>query len=184
MALANIIGFYINLPIGGAVVIILLLIHIPDQAIKEKWPLSTLLTKLDLIGFAIFLPAALMFFIALQFGSNKYAWNSATVIGLFIGAGLTFPIFLLWEWRTGDEAMLPFSMISKRTVWSSCITRLFYMGDIVVVSYWLPIFFQTVKEVSPVRSGYYTLPVILIQMGFAVVSSGAGKPFKNRYYPP
>lgn len=70
--------------------------------------------------------------------------------------------------------MLPFSMARKRIVWSSCVMRFFYMGDIVVVSYYLPIFFQTVKGVSPVRSGYYTLPVILVQMGLAVVSSGAG----------
>jgi len=74
--------------------------------------------------------------------------------------------------------MLPFSMIAKKTVWSSCATRLFYMGDIFVVPYWLPIFFQTVKGVSPVRSGYYTSAVILIQAVFAVISSVAGKHFK------
>ncbi len=154
---------------------VLLSIHIPDQIIKERLPFLSLLSTLDLIGFGLFLPASIMFFLALQFGGNEFDWNSPTVIGLFIGAGLTLVIFLLWEWRTGDEAMLPFSMISKRIIWSSCVTRLFYMGDTIVVSYYLPIFFQAVKEVSPVRSGYYTLPVILVQMILAVVSSVAGK---------
>lgn len=116
-----------------------------------------------------------MLFLALQFGGSQFAWNSATIIGLFVGAGITFLIFLWWEWRTGDEAMLPFSVIRKKVLWSSCVTRFFYMGDIMVVSYYLPIYFQTVKQVSPLRSGYYTLPVILIQMVFAVGTSGAGK---------
>ncbi len=172
---ANLAGFWINLPIGAVVAIVLLIIHVPDQVIKERLPFLTLLTTLDLVGFGLFLPASIMFFLALQFGGNEFSWNSPTVIGLSIGAGLTLIVFLLWEWRTGDEAMLPFSMISKRIVWSSCVTRLFYMGDIVVVSYYLPLYFQTVKEVSPVRSGYYTLPVILVQMILAVVSSVAGE---------
>lgn len=172
---ADLIGFWINLPVGGVVAIILLLIHIPDQITKEKFPHRRLLPKLDLFGFGIFLPSAIMFFLALQFGGNQFSWSSPTVISLFVAAGVTFALFLVWEWRAGDEGMLPFSIMRKKIVWSCCITRFFYMGDVMVVSYYLPLYFQTVKEVSPVRSGYYTLPVILIQMVFAVGASGAGK---------
>jgi len=172
---ANKPGFWINLPFGGVIAIILLIIDIPDQVIKEKWPISTMLTKLDLLGFGLFLPASVVFFLALTYGGDKYGWNSPTIIGLFIGAGFAFIIFLLWEWRVGDDAMFPFSMVAKRIVWTSCVTRMFYMGGINIVSYYLPIYFQTVKEVSPVQSGYYTLPVVLIQMVFAVASSGAGE---------
>jgi len=170
-------GFWINLPFGGVVAIILVLIHIPDQIIKDKLPLRKLLPKLDLLGFGIFLPSAIMFLLALQFGGNQFSWSSPTVIGLFVGGGVTFIIFLGWEWRIGDEAMIPFSILRKKIMWASCVVRFFYMGDIMVVSYYLPIYFQTVKEVSPVRSGYYCLPVILVQMIFAVGVSGAGKKF-------
>ncbi|KAN0116823.1 efflux pump [Hyaloscypha variabilis] len=165
--------FWINLPFGGVVAIILVLIHIPDQIIKDKLPLRKLLPKLDLLGFGIFLPSAIMFLLALQFGGNQFSWSSPTVIGLFVGGGVTFIIFLGWEWRIGDEAMIPFSILRKKIMWASCVVRFFYMGDIMVVSYYLPIYFQTVKEVSPVRSGYYCLPVILVQMIFAVGVSGA-----------
>jgi hypothetical protein len=72
--------------------------------------------------------------------------------------------------------------MAKRIVWSSCITRFFYMGDIMVVSDYLPIYFRTVKENSPVRSGYYILPLILISMVFAVGVSSAGK--KKFAHPP
>ncbi|KAE9376343.1 MFS general substrate transporter [Stipitochalara longipes BDJ] len=146
--------FWINLPLGGVVAFFLILIHIPDQIIKEKLPFRKLLPKLDLLGFGIFLPSAIMFFLALQFGGNKFAWSSPTVIGLFVGSAITFIIFLGWEWRTGDKAMIPFSVMRKKIMWSSCITFFFYMGDIMVV-------------------GCYCLPVILVQMIFAVGVSGA-----------
>jgi hypothetical protein len=66
-------GFWINLPFGGVVAIILVLIHIPDQIIKDKLPLRKLLPKLDLLGFGIFLPSAIMFLLALQFGGNQFS---------------------------------------------------------------------------------------------------------------
>lgn len=151
--------------------IVLLFIHIPDQIKKVDVPLREFITTLDLIGFTFFLPFAIMFFLALDYAGGQYPWDSPTIIGLFVGAGIMLVIFFCWEWRVGDAAMLPLSMMKKRIVCSSCIMRFFYMGDIVVLSYYLPIFFQTVKGLSPVRSGYYGLPVVLFQMSLAVVSS-------------
>ncbi|KAG6986530.1 hypothetical protein G7Y79_00078g099840, partial [Physcia stellaris] len=80
--------FYINLPIGGVTAAILLLIKIPDRTAQHKGtPLPTILReRLDLLGFAIFAPAAIQFLLALQWGGTKYRWNSPTVIGLFCGA--------------------------------------------------------------------------------------------------
>src|ERR1700742_3823480 len=101
------------------------MIHIPEQMKKERLPLRKLLGKLDLPGFAVFGPTAIMFFLALEYGGNQYRWNSPTVIGLFVGAGVALILFLVVEWRAGDEAMLPISMIRRRIVWSSCLALLF-----------------------------------------------------------
>jgi hypothetical protein len=79
--------------------------------------LSTIVESLDLLGFSMFAPAAIMFFLALQYGGNQYTWNSATVICLFCGAGITFIVFLYWEYYKGNAAMIPFSILQKRIVW-------------------------------------------------------------------
>jgi hypothetical protein len=170
-------GFYINLPIGGLVAALLVFIQVPDQIIKPEGRsvLRTVLKKLDLIGFALFAPAAIQFLLALQYGGNKYSWNSATVIGLFCGAGGTFMVFLAWEYREGDAAMIPFSMVREKAVWSSCLVMLFLMAMTFCASYYLPIYFQAVKGVSPMLSGVYLLPSILSQLLFAVVSGVLGK---------
>ena len=130
--------------------------------------------KLDLLGFAIFAPAAIQFFLSLEWGGTKYAWGNAKIIGLFCGAAGTFVIFLAWEYRKGDNAMVPFSMMRRKVIWSSCIVQLFFFGGVVTFSYYLPIYFQAVKGVSPTLSGVYLLPSILTQILSAVVSGILG----------
>lgn len=131
----------------------------------------TLPSKLDLIGFALFAPAAIQLLLALQYGGTHFAWNSAQVIGLFCGAAGTFIVFLSWQYYKGDAAMIPFSMVQKRTVWTSCLTYGFLMSQLYCASYYLPVYFQGVKGATPTLSGVYLLPSILGQL-FAAIGSG------------
>ncbi|KAL2215069.1 major facilitator superfamily [Thermoascus aurantiacus ATCC 26904] len=165
--------FYINLPIGALVAILLVSINIPDTVRPgELSVFQTITTQLDLVGFALFGPAAIQFFLALDYGGNQYSWNSATVIGLFCGAGGTFIVFLVWEYFKGDEAMIPFSMVRRRAVWSACLVQLFF-GMNNLAAYYLPIYFQAVKGATPMLSGVYMLPSIISQLFGAVVSGAA-----------
>ena len=160
------------------VAVLLILIKIPDRIVKiegNKNTIQTVLKKLDLIGFAIFAPAAIQFLLALQWGGNQYAWDSSHVIGLLCGAAATLLVFLAWEYREGDGAMIPFSMLRQRIVWSSCLVSFFFMGLVMCATYYLPIYFQAVKNASPMMSGVYVLPSILSQMVLAVASGVLGR---------
>lgn len=121
-----------------------------------------------------------MLLMALQWGGQKYAWSSATIIGLLCGGMSTLLAFLAWEWYIGENAMIPISMIRKRVVWSSCLVTGFFFGSLLLFSYYLPIYFQTIKGASPTMSGVYMLPGILTQMIAAVVSGVLGE-FANSY---
>src|SRR5208282_4029365 len=153
--------------------VFLLLMKIPDRVersgTKRATVLSTL-SKLDLVGFFLFAPLAIMFLMAVEWGGTNYAWQSATIIGLFCGAGGIFIIFAVWEYRKGDKAMFPYSMLRRRVVWSSCLVIGFFFGHLLTISYYLPIYFQAVKGVSPALSGVYILPGILSQMMMAIIS--------------
>ncbi len=155
----------------------LFFVKVPAQTPKPKAMsvVRTLPAKLDLIGFAIFAPAAIQLLLALQYGGNQFAWNSATVIGLFCGAAGTFIVFLAWDYYKGDAAMIPLSMLRKRTVWSSCLVYGFLMSQMFCTSYYLPIYFQGVKGVSPTLSGVYLLPSILAQLFLAIGTGTMGK---------
>lgn len=169
-------GFYINLPVGAVTIATILLVAIPDRRKQpdmkaEKFALS----KLDLPGFALFAPFAIMVLLALEYGGNQYAWNSATVIGLFVGGFVLLIIFVLWEIREGNQAMIPMPVLRKRQIWSSCVASFFLFGSMLGAGYFLPVYFQSVKGMTPVGSGVAMLPAIVSQLAAGVVAGFLSK---------
>ncbi|KAL3426138.1 major facilitator superfamily transporter [Phlyctema vagabunda] len=164
--------FYINLPCGAVVGVLLFLVKVPDMGNKkaERKGIANTLAKLDLLGFSLFAPAAIQFILALQWGGVKYAWGSATIIGLFCGAFGTLLVFLAWENHVGDDAMIPFSVIKRRVVWCSCLNYGCLMGSILSSTYYLPIYFQAVRNATPIISGVDILPTILSTMIAGIVA--------------
>ncbi|WPG99119.1 Hypothetical protein R9X50_00193000 [Acrodontium crateriforme] len=165
--------FYLNLPLGALAVTFLTFLQIPELSVKEP-PMKVLRdihNKLDLVGFVIFAPAAVMLLLALQWGGNQYPWNSSVVIGLFCSAGATFLVWLAWDYYKKDKAMIPLSMLRKQHVWVSGVSMGFLSSSMTILSYYLPIYFQSVRGKSAAISGVYLLPGILSQL-IGAVSSG------------
>lgn len=170
-------GFYVNLPAGALAAATMVVLHIPEQQTKQN-PLSLLPRlhhHLDLIGFVLFAPAILMLLLALQFGGASHPWNSSVVIGLFCGSVAVFVVWFFWNRYRGDEAMIPYSIISRRDVLASGVYEAFLMSAVYGGIYYLPIYFQAVNNASAMLSGVYLLPMILAQLFMAGAAGGAGK---------
>ncbi|OTA95222.1 hypothetical protein M434DRAFT_69748 [Hypoxylon sp. CO27-5] len=176
--------FYINLPIGAVVALVVSFIRVPDHIVKPsiREVFNRAIIDFDLPGFALFAPAAIQFFLALQYGGNQYAWDSSEVIGLFCGAGATFAVWLIWNYYQGDNAMVPYTMMKRRIVWASCVAGLFLGGTVFVTAYYLPIYFQAVLAYSPFQSGVNVLPNLLSLMVFGIITGGLMQ--KLGYYTP
>lgn len=138
--------------------------------------------ELDLIGFTLFAPAAIMALLALYYGGNEFPWDSSQVIGLFVGAGVTITVFGFWERYMGDRAMIPPSMVSHHIVYTSAINGATLVASILVAAQYLPIYFQGVRGYGPAMSGVNTLPGILSQLLTVIVSGGLVQ--KLGYYLP
>ncbi|KAH8432705.1 uncharacterized protein LDX57_010332 [Aspergillus melleus] len=166
--------FYINLPIGGLVAVLLIFTKMPEQVPKRP-PMEVFrdnfIRKFDFLGFALFAPAAIQLLLALQYGGHVYSWNSSRVIGLFCGSGATFIVFFLWEWREGDNAMIPLRILGRRIVWTSCILSMMFFGMTMVLAYYLPIYFQSVRGRTAIMSGVDLLANVISQL-IAAVGSG------------
>lgn len=152
----------------------LFFVTIPEQTNKGKASsdFKAFNKSLDLIGFVVFAPAAIQLLLALQYGGIQYASNSSTVIGLFCGAAATAVVWITWNFHKDDDAMFPIPMLRKYIVWSSCFVFGFLMSQLFTTSYYLPIYFQGVKGVSPTLSGVYLLPMIVAQI-FTAIGSGS-----------
>jgi hypothetical protein len=179
-------GFYINLPLGVIVSGFLLFNTIPEPKPKDP-PLQILgsaIKALDLPGFMLICPAVVMFLLGLQFGGNQYPWDSSVVIGLLVGAGATFTVFIAWEWRQGDNAMVPLAMLKHRVIWSAAMTMFFSLSSVLVADFYIAIYFQAIHDDTPVMSGIHMLPITLGIVVFTMISGTLSKYFKWRIWPP
>ena len=111
-----------------------------------------------------------MFFLALQFGGQTGDWGSARVIGLLIGAGVTMIIFVLWQWRQGDRALIPPSIILQRSVAASCGVAFFIYSTLLMHIYYLPIWFQAIRGDSAVASGVHMIPYVAANALFSLIA--------------
>lgn len=163
--------FFINLPCGAFVAGVLFIIHIP-QSLKPEARLATfgqIFRTLDIIAFAIFAPAIIMFLLALSWGGTAgYPWGSPTIIGLFVGSAPIFAIFLAWEYRRGATAMLPLGMFRQRVVAAATLVQFSTMGSVMVTIYYMPVWFQAVRGRTPTVAGAFLVPMVGAQILTAV----------------
>ncbi|KAI1074270.1 MFS general substrate transporter [Whalleya microplaca] len=159
-------AFYINLPVGAVVIFGIIVLPIREQTPKPRGltVLPKLVHHLDLLGFVLFAPAVIQLLLALQYGGNQYAWNSSQVIALFCGAGATTIVWLLWNYHRGDDALLPPSMIRRQGVWTAGLFNAFQMASMYGTLYYLPIYFQAIKNTPAILSGVYIMPMFLPQL--------------------
>lgn len=162
-----------------------LLVDINDSNSKVRYSLALfrkLLPRLDLVGFTLFAPTCTLFLLALQFGGVTHPWNSAIVIGFFVASGVLLILFVIWESRQGEDALIPRHIFKGHVLLSSALYNVFLSPVNTVTSLWMPVYFQAVKGVGPTTSGVNTLPSILSQILLAVIAGAAVSKFG--YYLP
>lgn len=112
-----------------------------------------------------------MLLLAIDWGGVSYRWDSPTITNLFWGAGYALSLFLVWEHRKGDNAMLPLRMFRNPIISTAAAAGAMSYGGLYVIIIYLPLWFQAVKGVSPLTSGVYYLPSV-ITTTLAIVISG------------
>ncbi|KAF5585410.1 major facilitator (MFS1) transporter [Fusarium pseudoanthophilum] len=165
--------FYINLPIGGLTILVILFtfktpagVKVVDATVKEK------LLQMDFIGTALVMGASLSLLLALQYGGVTHAWNSSIVIGLLVGFILMIIALIGVEFWLGERAMLTPRLIRQRPVWVNGVWSFFFAGSYFITLYYLPIYFQSIDNQSPIGSGVRNIPLIAL---FSVATFASGK---------
>lgn len=176
--------FYLNLFLGIPVAGGMLFNKVPEAAPKlsPRQVLGTAVKSLDLGGFLLVSPAAVMLLLALEYGGSQYAWNSSVVIGLMVGAVVTFALFFLWERSQSDHAMVPFAMLRHRVIRSATLTSFFSVPGILIADYYLAIYFQAILNDSALMSGVHLLPKTMIMVVSTILTGTLTQ--KTGYYLP
>ncbi|KAE8360400.1 MFS transporter [Aspergillus caelatus] len=174
--------FYINLPIGAMAIpcIVLFLSQKPETRLKPKgW---ATLSQFDPVGTICFVASIVCLLISLQWGGTQYSWRDGRMIALLTVFGALMIIWVLTQWRGGDNATVPLRVLRQRTVACSTFYIFFASASFVLLIYYLPIWFQAIKGDSPDQSGIHNLPTVLSVVIFAIVS-GLGVSLVGYYSP-
>jgi MFS family permease len=174
--------FYINLPIGGLAFLVTLFFfpNLKGHGANSTASWRTKLDKLDLFSTAIFVPALTCLFIALSWAGLKYPWSDARVIALFALFGVLFSVFGVMQYRKGDDAVLPLRIIKQRSIMAGLVFSLCTNGAMNVLEFYLPTYYQAVREYPPAKSGYMMAPILAGFM-IAVILHGAGTSILGYY---
>jgi MFS family permease len=164
--------FYINLPIGfAAVAAIAFLFDTPAAAKPIEATLKEKFLQMDPVGIMLAMACIISFILALQYGGQSYAWNSSQVIGLLVGFVLILVALGVWEYYQGEKGMLPFRLLKRRSVWAASAFQFFFAGCYFLLLYYLPIYFQSIKDVDAIQSGVDNLPLVIAGC-LAIITGG------------
>ncbi|KEF54120.1 uncharacterized protein A1O9_09915 [Exophiala aquamarina CBS 119918] len=154
--------FYINLPIGGVVATVLLLFfQTPPDAKPAPASWKEKFLQLDLVGAVLVMGLIVCFNLALQYGGQTRPWKSSVVIGLLVGAVLLGVVCFIWEIYQDERAMIVPRLFRLASVGLGSIYQFFLAGSYFTILYYLPIYFQSVFNASPIGSGVRNLPLII-----------------------
>ncbi|KAL4993119.1 MFS general substrate transporter [Aspergillus recurvatus] len=174
--------FYLNLPICGAA----LLLIIPFLKVNyKKDSIRNMLRRVDFLGNALLIASVLAILLALTWGGTVHSWSSwRTLVPLILGL-LGLIAFLALEASTllpTDEPTMPLRLFGNRTSLGAFGLTFIHATLTYWITYFLPVYFQAVKEASPIRSGVNLLPSAVASIPFAILAGG-GLSTLNRYRP-
>ena len=181
--------FYLNLPLS-ILSLFMILVKMPKMSHQAKG-------KIDFIGAGLIIATFVPFLLALSFGGQTmggevvngelvgatfYAWDSPTVIGLFIGAAVGLVAYIVNE-RFAKDAILPLNLFKNRVFCTANLAGFLVSMSFMSTVMYLPLFMQIGQGVAATTSGLSTLPLMAGLMGSAIISgrlvtrTGKYKPF-------
>ncbi|PGH26776.1 hypothetical protein AJ80_01541 [Polytolypa hystricis UAMH7299] len=157
--------FYINFPfigIGAVFIYLFLKLNFKPTSLMSK------LQRIDYVGTALFVGSTTAFLIPVTWGGVMYDWNSwRTLVPLIIG-GVGMIVTMLYETYVAANPIIPLTVFATRTAIVSYIETVLHGLVLWCGLYYMPLYFETVKEYSPILSG-----IALFPMSFTVAPSAA-----------
>ncbi len=154
--------FWINIPLG------LVAFILSDNALK-RLPQPERKHKLDVIGSALMMAAAVAMLLGLTSGGVRYPWLSAPVLGLFtLSAGLW--ICFILRLRAAPEPFLPLNILANKVARMGTLLSACNVSSMIGLTIFVPLYFESVMGLSSSASGVALIPLMVVSNLGAVFS--------------
>ncbi|TIA85323.1 hypothetical protein E3P99_04028, partial [Wallemia hederae] len=176
--------FWINLPLTGFSIAVIQF-FLPFKKVGGDW--KTSLRRMDYLGSVIIFTATFCILLALNWGGNKFDWDTAPVLAPLIIGGLLVVAFVLVEqWdRVVKYPIIPSEcslaimdflnnaqvhLFKNRTVaaayLNSLMSGMIFFGSL----FYLPQYLQVVRQYSAIKSGALILALIVTHTAFSFMT--------------
>ncbi|WP_432984943.1 MDR family MFS transporter [Dactylosporangium sp. CA-233914] len=154
--------FYINVPLAiFALFVCARVLRLVPHTRREH--------RIDYIGATLMVAGCSALLLALSWGGNEYAWDSAVILGLFAAFAVLTALFIFVEGRA-EEPVLPLRLF-KRATFSLANVGTFVLGFAMFGSIiYVPLYLQIVKGATPTRSGLLMLPMMAGVIATSIVA--------------
>lgn len=150
--------FYINLPIGGVSLLVLIFGFNPP---KPKGNIREKLSTIDYVGTFFMTLGLVLVLLGLTFGGVDYPWKSAAVICLFTVGGVLLIVFAVWNFRYSPNPIILADFVKSFTTMTALISAMFNFGFFISNLTYLAVYFQVVFNASSLQSGIDLLPLVV-----------------------
>jgi EmrB/QacA subfamily drug resistance transporter len=150
--------FWINLPVCCATFVVLLLfldVHNPRTKLSDG------IKAVDWFGTVSILAVTLLLLLGLDFGGAIFPWNSPKVICLIVFGTLMIGVFLYSEKRLAQYPLIPLGIFAERSNLAIVLVAFTHSMVSFGAEYYLPLYFQSVLQASPLQSGLLILPMMI-----------------------
>lgn len=168
-------AFYINLIIGGVFLPVYIFILPPFHPTPRTVSRRNRMDNYDYVGTILFLGMVLCLVMAINFGGVLYAWNSGSIIALFVVGLVLLIAFVIQQWfswfTTESDRIFPAKLIRIREAdllfacSASCNTAIF------IPIFYIPTYFQFSRGDSALEAAVRLLPLIVV-LSAAMLAQG------------
>ncbi|KAI4862376.1 major facilitator superfamily domain-containing protein [Hypoxylon rubiginosum] len=171
--------FWINLPISGAVFLVLLIfLKVPTP----HTPVWEGLKAIDWTGSILIVSGTLMVLLGLDFGGSTYPWASPAVICLIFFGIFVISLFILNEWKVARNPIVPLRLFSSLSSVATYGVRFSHAFVFMGIAYYLPLYSQSVLGADALISGVYLLPFI-VSLSLSAAGTGIFIQKTGKYLP-
>jgi EmrB/QacA subfamily drug resistance transporter len=156
--------FWINVPLG------VIALAMTDRALR-RLPRNERPHRLDVIGAALMVSAAIALLLALGWGGVRYRWTSPEILGLLGASAVLWALFAL-RLMKAPEPFIPLTMLREPVVAGIVVAGFFSIGTVVGLSIFVPLYMELVLGHSASASG---AALIAFMCGATLGSMMAGR---------
>ena len=168
--------FYVNLPLGIAA-LAGLHTRLPAPPVEPSTH------RLDLAGAGLLAGATSALMLACVWGGGRYAWGSATIVGL-LGAAAALGVLLVVRERRVADPVVPLDLLRTRTVALASAALFVATATLFSINVFVPLFLQVTTGASPTEAGLLLVPAMLgITLSTNLAGRAIAKTGRYRAYP-